>query len=76
MSSNWVISIHDENNKRSGWLGDRFSNQLPIVEFEKVKMLNTRQQMQGTVRRLRDMYPNRRFRVYEANVQLGNITDY
>lgn len=73
---NWVISIHDDEGKQDGWLGDRFSIQLPLVDFDKVKMLNTNSQMQGTVRRLRERYPNRIFRVWEAGVVLGKETNY
>jgi len=73
---NWVISIHDDEGNQDGWLGDRFSIQLPLVAFDKVKMLNTNSQMQGTVRRLRGMYPNRIFKVHEASVSLGKETEY
>ena len=44
--------------------------------FDKVKMLNTQQQMQGTVRRMRGKYPYRIFKVWEASVGLGKETDY
>jgi len=74
--ANWVISIHDSTGKQEGWLGDRFSNKLPLVDFSKVKMLNTSSQMQGTVIRLREKYPERLFRVYTAEVVLGQITNY
>lgn len=73
---NWIISIHDEKGKQDGWLGDRFSIQLPLVGFEKVKVLNTSSQMLGTVRRLRETHQNRIFRVHEAQVILGNSTNY
>ena len=73
---NWIIGIYDEFGSQDGWLGDRFSNQLPLVDFSKVKMLNTSQQMTGTVRRLREAYPNRKFQVWEASVQCGRLTDY
>ena len=78
MEKNWVIAIYNaDTEQQEGWLGDRWSIQLPCVSFDKVKMINSTKQVQGTLRRLREQWEGSKiFRAYEAKVELGEVTDY